>query len=282
MTIEPASAVRRATSAETGWFAAGGLLIAAALVTAVSVFRQWSLCDADPPSEACVTLRATMNMLPIQADTLALRVPWAAPLAALGLTLATTAWVVFLVLSPLSRSIKIFGAVVALPLVVMSLAGWYGVLSVERWVAHGGLWILIGTICGVRGYWLSGLRDHEPGSGEPCHHAAAGDLALRSDRVRHDASVGGVHPAQPPEPVGFWRAAVPGVRHCAHACPNGCCRDRDDPLGAQEAPSPPGRLDHRLGACPAFGRLQRCGHLQDPHIGLWLTDGDPETIPVTA
>ncbi len=61
MTIEPASAVRRGTSAETGWFAAGGLLIAAGLVTAVSVFRQWSRCDADPPSEACVTLRATIT-----------------------------------------------------------------------------------------------------------------------------------------------------------------------------------------------------------------------------
>jgi hypothetical protein len=151
MTIEPASAVRRATAAETGWFAAGGLLIAAGLVTAVSVLRQWSRCDADPPSEACVTLRATMNMLPIQADTLELRVSWAAPLAALGLTLATTAWVVFLLLSSLSRNIKIFGAVVALPLVVMSLAGWYGVLSAERWIAHGGLWILIGTIAEFAG-----------------------------------------------------------------------------------------------------------------------------------
>jgi len=92
-----------------------------------------------------------MNMLPIQADTLELRVSWAAPLAALGLTLASTAWVVFLVLSSLSRNIKIFGAVVALPLVVMSLAGWYGVLSAERWVAHGGLWILIGTIAEFAG-----------------------------------------------------------------------------------------------------------------------------------
>ena len=98
-----------------------------------------------------MTLRATMNMLPIQADTLELRVSWAAPLATLGLTLATTAWVVFLVLPPLSRNIKIFGAVVALPLVVMSVAGWFGVLSVERWVAHGGLWILIGTIAEFAG-----------------------------------------------------------------------------------------------------------------------------------
>ncbi len=33
----------------------------------------------------------------------------------------------------------------------MSLAGWYGVLSVERSVAHGGLWILIGTIAEFTG-----------------------------------------------------------------------------------------------------------------------------------
>ena len=75
MTIEPAREVRRATSSETGWYAAGALLVAAGVATAVSVLRQWSLCDSTPPSQACVTLRATMNMLPIQADTIALRVP---------------------------------------------------------------------------------------------------------------------------------------------------------------------------------------------------------------
>ena len=146
MTIEPAREVRRATSSETGWFAAGALLVAAGVATAVSVMRQWSLCDGTPPSEACVALRATMNMLPIQADTTALRVPWSATLATTGLTLATMAWIAFLILTPLGRGIKIFGAVVALPLLIMTGAGWFGVWSVERWVAHGGTWIIIGTV----------------------------------------------------------------------------------------------------------------------------------------
>jgi hypothetical protein len=146
MSIEPAREVRRATSAETGWFAAGALLVAAGVATTVSVLRQWSLCGGNASTEACVTLRNTMNMLPIQADTAALRVAWSAPLAALGLTLATIAWIVFLVLTPLGRRIKIFGAVVAVPLVIMTGAGWFGVWSVERWVAHGGTWILIGTV----------------------------------------------------------------------------------------------------------------------------------------
>jgi hypothetical protein len=146
MTIEPAREVRRATSSETGWFAAGALLVAAGVATAVAVLRQWSLCGGTPPSEACVTLRATMNMLPIQADTMALRVPWSATLATTGLTLATIAWIAFLILTPLGRGIKIFGAVVAVPLLIMTCAGWFGVWSVERWAAHGGTWITIGTV----------------------------------------------------------------------------------------------------------------------------------------
>jgi hypothetical protein len=87
-----------------------------------------------------------MNPLPIQADTVELRVAWAAPLAALGLTLATAAWIAYLILAPLARGIKIFGAVVAAPLVIMSIAGWFGVWSVESWVANGGIWIIVGTI----------------------------------------------------------------------------------------------------------------------------------------
>jgi hypothetical protein len=146
MTIEPVGDVRRTTSDETGWFAGGGLLIAAGLATVVSVMLQWSLCGDQPPSQACVTLRATMNILPIQADTAELRVAWAAPLAALGLTLATAAWVAFLILAPLARSIKIFGAIVGIPLMIMTIAGWVGVWSVESWVAHGGAWIIVGTI----------------------------------------------------------------------------------------------------------------------------------------
>ena len=102
MTIEPARDVRRGTD-ETAWFVAGGLLIVAGLVTAVAVMRQWSLCGASPASQTCVTLKQTMNLLPIQADTLALRVPWAAPLAALALTLATSAWIAFLLVHPLAR-----------------------------------------------------------------------------------------------------------------------------------------------------------------------------------
>jgi hypothetical protein len=145
MTIEPARKVRRATD-ETAWFVAGSLLIVAGLLTAVSVLRQWSVCSGDWSSPTCVTLKQTMNMLPIQADTVELRVPWAAPLAALALTLATVAWIIFLVLTQLARGIKIFGAGVAVPLVIMSLAGWVGVWSVGSWVAHGGLWIIIGTI----------------------------------------------------------------------------------------------------------------------------------------
>jgi hypothetical protein len=87
-----------------------------------------------------------MNMLPIQADTMALRVPWSATLATAGLTLATLAWIAFLILTPLGRGIKIFGTAVTLPLLIMTGAGWFGVWSVERWVAHGGQWIIIGTI----------------------------------------------------------------------------------------------------------------------------------------
>ena len=146
MSIEPAAAVRRATSAENGWFAAGALLIAAGVATAVSVLRQWSLCSGNASAEACVALRGTMNMLPIQADTVALRVALSAPLAALGLTLATIAWIAFLILTPLGHRSQLFGAVVAIPLVIMTGAGWFGVWSVERWVAHGGTWIIIGTI----------------------------------------------------------------------------------------------------------------------------------------
>jgi hypothetical protein len=146
MTIEPARDVRRATVDETAWFVSGGLLIAAGLTTAVAVMRQWSLCDPSPASQTCVVLKQTMNMLPIQADTIALRVPWAAPLAALALTLATSAWIAFLLLHPLARGIKIFGAGVAIPLVIMSVGGWFGVWSVESWVAHGGFWIVVGTI----------------------------------------------------------------------------------------------------------------------------------------
>jgi hypothetical protein len=146
MTIEPVDDVRRTRSKESDWFAAGGLLIAAGLATAASVMLQWSLCGSNPPSQACVALRATMNMLPIQADTVELRVAWAAPFAALGLTLATAAWITFLILATLARGIKIFGAAVAVPLVIMTIGGWFGVWSVESWVAHGGGWIIIGTV----------------------------------------------------------------------------------------------------------------------------------------
>ena len=146
MTIEPARDVRRGTVGETAWFVAGGLLIVAGLIAAVAVMRQWSLCGASAQSQTCVTLKQTMNLLPIQADTLALRVPWAAPLAALALTLATSAWIAFLLLHPLARGIKIFGAGLALTLVIMSIGGWLGVWSVESWVAQGGFWITLGTI----------------------------------------------------------------------------------------------------------------------------------------
>jgi hypothetical protein len=146
MSVEPERDVRQTRSDEAAWFTAAALLIAAGVATAISVLRQWSLCGSSPASEACLTLHQTMNMLPIQADTVALRAPWSAPLAALALTLATAAWIAFLILSPLPRGIKIFGAVAAVPLLVMSLAGWFGVWSVESWVAHGGAWIIVGTI----------------------------------------------------------------------------------------------------------------------------------------
>ena len=146
MTVEPERDVRRTRAGETAWFVAGALLIAAGLATGVSALRQWSLCSDSPASEACLTLQQTMNMLPIQADTVALRAPWSAPLAALALTLATIAWIAFLILSPMARGIKIFGAVVAVPLLIMSLAGWFGVWSVESWVSRGGAWIIIGTL----------------------------------------------------------------------------------------------------------------------------------------
>jgi hypothetical protein len=147
MTIESARDVRQTRSDEAAWLSAGALLIAAGLATNISVSRQWSLCSIGGwSSQTCLTLKQTMNMLPIQADTLALRAPGAAGLAALGLTLATLAWIVFLILSPLSRGIKIFGAVVAVPLVIMSIGAWLGVWSVESWVAHGGTWIIIALI----------------------------------------------------------------------------------------------------------------------------------------
>ena len=145
MTIEPVRDVRRKTADETAWFVAGGLLIIAGLAAAVSVLLQWSLCES-PASQTCLTLKQTMNMLPIQADTIALRVPWAAPLAALALTLATGAWIGFLFLNPLVRGLRIFGAVVAVPLIVMCIGGWIGVWSVESWVTQGGSWIIVGTI----------------------------------------------------------------------------------------------------------------------------------------
>lgn len=146
MTIKPAGDVRRTRSDERAWFAAGALLIAAGLATALSVLRQWSVCGPSPAAQACVELVHTMNPLPIQADTMALRMPWAAPLAALALTLATGAWIAFLLLMPWGRGIKIFGVVLAIPLVIMSIGGWFGVWSVDRWVALGGLWITLGTI----------------------------------------------------------------------------------------------------------------------------------------
>jgi hypothetical protein len=145
MTIEPVRDVRRKTADETSWFVAGGLLIVAGLITAVSVVRQWSLCE-NTASQACLTLKQTMNMLPIQADTIALRVPWAAPLAALALTVATGAWIALLLLNRFARGLKIFGAVVAVLLTVMCIGGWFGVWSVETWVARGGTWIIVGTI----------------------------------------------------------------------------------------------------------------------------------------
>jgi hypothetical protein len=46
----------------------------------------------------------------------------------------------------LARGLKIFSAVVAIPLVVMCIGGWFGVWSVESWVARGGSWIIVGTI----------------------------------------------------------------------------------------------------------------------------------------
>jgi hypothetical protein len=146
MTIEPARDVRRVTADEGAWFVGGVLLIAACLATAFSVMRQWSLCGASPTSSECAALQQTMNMLPIQADTMALRVPWAATLAAVGLALATGAWISFLLLHPLGRTIKIAGAIVAVPLLIMSIGGWFGVWFVERWVAYGGAWIILGTI----------------------------------------------------------------------------------------------------------------------------------------
>src|SRR5688500_7720924 len=148
MTIKPAGDVRRTRSDEGAWFAAGALLIAAGLATAISGRRQCSVCGASPASQACTELTQTMNPLPIQADTMALRVAWAAPLAALALTLATSAWIAFLLLAPWGRGIKIFGAVLAVPLVIMSIGGWFGVWSVDRWVALGGSWIVLGTKIG--------------------------------------------------------------------------------------------------------------------------------------
>ena len=146
MTIEPAHDLRRVTADERAWFVAGVLLIAACLATAFSVMRQWSLCGGSPTSSECAALQQTMNMLPIQADTMALRVAWVATLAALGLTLATCAWIAFLLLHPLGRGIKIAGAIVALPLLIMSIGGWFGVWFVEGWVAYGGAWIILGTM----------------------------------------------------------------------------------------------------------------------------------------
>ena len=49
-------------------------------------------------------------------------------------------------LHPLARGIKIFGAGLAVTLVIMSIGGWLGVWSVESWVANGGPWITVGTI----------------------------------------------------------------------------------------------------------------------------------------
>lgn len=146
MTIEPARDVRRVTAEDRAWFVSGALLILACLATAVSVMRQWAACGVSPTSQDCLALQQTMNMLPIQADTMALRASWAAQLAALGLTLATCAWIAFLLLHPLARGTKIFGAAVAVPLVIMSLGGWFGVWSVEGWVGYGGSWIILGTI----------------------------------------------------------------------------------------------------------------------------------------
>ena len=147
MTIESERDVRQTRSDETAWFSAGALLILAGVATAVSVIRQWSLCSIGGwSSQTCWTLKQTMNMLPIQADTLALRVPWAAPSAALGLILATVAWIAFLILSSLSRGIKVFGALVAVPLVIMSIGAWFGVWLVESRVDHGGAWIVVGLI----------------------------------------------------------------------------------------------------------------------------------------
>ena len=40
MTIEPAREVRMAISEQTGWYAAGALLMAAGVATAVSVLQQ--------------------------------------------------------------------------------------------------------------------------------------------------------------------------------------------------------------------------------------------------
>jgi hypothetical protein len=146
MTIEPARDVRRITADERAWLVAAALLIVACLATAFSVLRQWATCGASATSQDCLALRQTMNMLPIQADTMALRAPWAALFATLGLTLATCAWIAFLLLHPLGRSIKIAGALLAVPLLIMTLAGWFGVWSVESWVAYGGAWIILGTV----------------------------------------------------------------------------------------------------------------------------------------
>jgi hypothetical protein len=165
MTTESARDVRQTRSDETAWFSAGTLLIVAGLATALSVIRQWSVCSVGGwSSQPCLTLKQTMNMLPIQADTLALRAPWAAPLAALGLTLATVAWIAFLILSRLSRGIKIFGAVTAVPLVIMSIGAWLGVWSVESWVAHGGTWIIIGVISEFLaiGFLVYAIMSREP------------------------------------------------------------------------------------------------------------------------
>ena len=85
MTIEPAREVRRVTADERAWFVAGVPCLSPHALRPHSRSCVSGHCVGQTRHlQDCVALQQTMNMLPIQADTMALRVPWAATFAAVG------------------------------------------------------------------------------------------------------------------------------------------------------------------------------------------------------
>ncbi len=128
------------------WYVFCALLVGAAVLVAASARRTWAGCQAGAGSEACLALRNAVGLLPLQARTDAARVPGAALLGALALTVTLAAWLYLLARLRLGRNGRLAGLIVAAPLILLALGAWLGVASPAIWTDRSLLWIIAGVV----------------------------------------------------------------------------------------------------------------------------------------